>query len=653
MAERQTNNVAVFIDFENIALSAVNFFGEFDLKLLFEQIEKRGRVTIKRAYGDWSRLGKYRDALREHAVDTVQLYSYNYHQGGKNRADIRLVIDVMEALLQLNHIETVVIVSGDSDFSPLVSKVREYGKYAIGIGVQTSTSDLLIKACDEFIFYDDLVEAAYEQLKARREESAVVESSAERAAAAVAEAAAVEAAEAEAAAVDAAETASEAAAEAPSRSLAASQPSRVEQTASQPVAPTSVVTLLPPPVTVTLSAPPVPPPAATDLRSERETLRYFFDDLRLPIVPPDARSSILSALLDATEPGATLNQAVDKLKARYDYENVYRKREDIRTVARLAYRAGIFDFGKECPSLSSYVRRVAETDPERANRLADRTLLRIALEANLTLTPPAATSVLFAPARDEGYCVGLLDELIDEGLIERSGNSYFLRETDAISRLLQSPKLAEVRQDVERFPLRNGERVTLEEADRLFDTASAWRRRDFVASASCALKGLKMLFELYREREPGVGPDEFMWGAASYCSARAGVFFRSRDYTTARKYYLAFFWIAQEGDFAWELLRPLLPSLLSYYCMTLSHELEIRIGSFSGHTPPGDAVIALVEQLDDFGLIRMEDLAFKLAQANAAQLRSLIAQIEAAAPSAQRQRTLKVLHTAHERFTNS
>jgi len=159
---QDNQKIAVFIDFENISLSAANHFGEFDLGLLLKAIQRRGRITLRRAYGDWSRLIKYRDALRENAVELVQLYSYNVQQGGKNRADIRLVIDVMESLFMLDYIDTIVIVSGDSDFSSLMSKAREYGKYTIGVGVQASTSDLLIKACDEFIFYDKLVEEAYE-----------------------------------------------------------------------------------------------------------------------------------------------------------------------------------------------------------------------------------------------------------------------------------------------------------------------------------------------------------------------------------------------------------------------------------------------------------------------------------------------------------
>jgi uncharacterized protein (TIGR00288 family) len=611
--------IAVFIDFENISLSAANHFGEFDLGLLLKAIQRRGRITLRRAYGDWSRLIKYRDALRENAVELVQLYSYNVQQGGKNRADIRLVIDVMESLFMLDYIDTIVIVSGDSDFSSLMSKAREYGKYTIGVGVQASTSDLLIKSCDEFIFYDKLVEEAYEQIKAPRSLS-VSES-------------VIEAQQGFVAAT--AGTVAETGATAAEDKVAVPRP---------------VVIKRAPPTTAAASASTATTTAPVR-RSERETLRYFFEDLRLPVIPPDVRANILAELLSAAEPPATLNQAINKLKARYDFENVYRKREDIRAVARLAYRAGLFDFKPESPSLSAYVRNLNENDAERANRLVDQSLLRLALESHIRLTPPCATSILFAPARGESYCADLLNELTDLEFAERSGNQYFVRRTDAISLSLQRPELAGVKRDLEQFSLHANDRITLEEADRLFDAASDLRRHDFIASSNCALRGLKILAELYLRREPEVSVDEFLWGSASYCSSRAGAYFRNRDYISARHYYLAFFWITQEGDFAWELLRPLLPSLLSYFWMTLSHEVEVRVSSFSGHMAPGDTAVALVRELNDFGLKKMEELAYDLATANAAQLRALIAQIETAAQSNEQQMALTVLNSAHDRFT--
>jgi uncharacterized protein (TIGR00288 family) len=616
--------IAVFIDFENISLSAANHFGEFDLGLLLKAIQRRGRITLRRAYGDWSRLIKYRDALRENAVELVQLYSYNVQQGGKNRADIRLVIDVMESLFMLDYIDTIVIVSGDSDFSSLMSKAREYGKYTIGVGVQASTSDLLIKSCDEFIFYDKLVEEAYEQIKAPRSLSV-----------------------------------SESVIEAQQGFVAATAGTVAETGATaaedKAAVPRPVVIKRAPPTTAAASASTATTTAPVR-RSERETLRYFFEDLRLPVIPPDVRANILAELLSAAEPAeprATLNQAINKLKARYDFENVYRKREDIRAVARLAYRAGLFDFKPESPSLSAYVRNLNENDAERANRLVDQSLLRLALESHIRLTPPCATSILFAPARGESYCADLLNELTDLEFAERSGNQYFVRRTDAISLSLQRPELAGVKRDLEQFSLHANDRITLEEADRLFDAASDLRRHDFIASSNCALRGLKILAELYLRREPEVSVDEFLWGSASYCSSRAGAYFRNRDYINARHYYLAFFWITQEGDFAWELLRPLLPSLLSYFWMTLSHEVEVRVSSFSGHMAPGDTAVALVRELNDFGLKKMEELAYDLATANAAQLRALIAQIETAAQSNEQQMALTVLNSAHDRLTSN
>jgi len=619
---QDNQKIAVFIDFENISLSAANHFGEFDLGLLLKAIQRRGRITLRRAYGDWSRLIKYRDALRENAVELVQLYSYNVQQGGKNRADIRLVIDVMESLFMLDYIDTIVIVSGDSDFSSLMSKAREYGKYTIGVGVQASTSDLLIKSCDEFIFYDKLVEEAYEQIKTPRSSSIsgpVIEAQQGVGAGTVG-------------------TAAETAPTPAEEKVAVTRPVVIKR--AQPTTTAAMAS------TATTTAP--------IKRSERETLRYFFEDLRLPVIPPDVRANILAELLSAAEPAeprATLNQAINKLKARYDFENVYRKREDIRAVARLAYRAGLFDFKPESPSLSAYIRSLNENDAERANRLVDQSLLRLALESHIRLTPPCATSILFAPARGESYCADLLNELTDLEFAEHSGNQYFVRRTDAISLSLQRPELAGVKRDLEQFSLHANDRITLEEADRLFDAASDLRRHDFIASSNCALRGLKILAELYMKREPEVSVDEFLWGAASYCSSRAGAYFRNRDYISARHYYLAFFWITQEGDFAWELLRPLLPSLLSYFWMTLSHEVEVRVSSFSGHMAPGDTAVALVRELNDFGLKKMEELAYDLATANAAQLRALIAQIETAAQSNEQQLALTVLNSAHDRFT--
>jgi len=147
--------IAVFIDFENVATSAEANFGDFDVTAVMDLLRTRGRLLIKRAYGDWGRFHRYRRAMLENGIDLFQLYSVGVQQ--KNRADVRLAIDALETVFTRPSIDLYVIVSGDSDFTELIHKLRDYGKYTIGIGLRAATSDLLRRACDEFIFYETLV----------------------------------------------------------------------------------------------------------------------------------------------------------------------------------------------------------------------------------------------------------------------------------------------------------------------------------------------------------------------------------------------------------------------------------------------------------------------------------------------------------------
>ena len=145
------DQIAVFIDFENIALWAEREFFDFEVTALMEYLQTRGPAVVKRAYGDWSRFSRYRDELMNNSFDLIQIYSV---RGGKNRADIRMAIDSFEIAMTRPQINTYVIVSGDSDFGPLVGKLREYGRYTLGIGPRSITHHLLVKSCDEFIYLE-------------------------------------------------------------------------------------------------------------------------------------------------------------------------------------------------------------------------------------------------------------------------------------------------------------------------------------------------------------------------------------------------------------------------------------------------------------------------------------------------------------------
>ncbi len=147
-------SLAVFIDFENLALGFQGRRDKFDIGRVLERLVEKGKIIAKKAYADWSRFKEYTTPLHEAAIELIEIPRRALT--GKNSADIRLCVDAMDLAYAKEHIDTFVIVSGDSDFSPLVSKLKENGKHVIGLGMQESTSDLLRDNCDEFIYYEDL-----------------------------------------------------------------------------------------------------------------------------------------------------------------------------------------------------------------------------------------------------------------------------------------------------------------------------------------------------------------------------------------------------------------------------------------------------------------------------------------------------------------
>ena len=150
------SNLAVFCDFENVALGVRDAkLTKFDIRPIIERLLLKGSIVAKKAYCDWDRYKEFKPTMHEAAFELIEIP--HTRQSGKNSADIRMVVDALDLCYTKEHIDTFVIVSGDSDFSPLVSKLRENAKSVIGVGVKQSTSDLLINNCDEFIFYDDLV----------------------------------------------------------------------------------------------------------------------------------------------------------------------------------------------------------------------------------------------------------------------------------------------------------------------------------------------------------------------------------------------------------------------------------------------------------------------------------------------------------------
>jgi len=152
----EARSLAVFCDFENVALGVREAkYAQFDMEKVLERLLLKGSIVVKKAYCDWERYKEFKATMHGAAFELIEIP--HLRQSGKNSADIRMVVDALDLCYTKQHVDTFVIVSGDSDFSPLVSKLRENAKTVIGVGVKNSSSDLLIANCDEFIYYDDLV----------------------------------------------------------------------------------------------------------------------------------------------------------------------------------------------------------------------------------------------------------------------------------------------------------------------------------------------------------------------------------------------------------------------------------------------------------------------------------------------------------------
>ena len=170
-ASIDTISMALFCDFENVALGVRDAqYDKFDIKPVLERLLLKGSIVVKKAYCDWERYKGFKATMHEANFELIEIP--HVRQSGKNSADIRLVVDALDLCYTKAHVNTFVIISGDSDFSPLVSKLRENAKQVIGVGVKQSTSDLLVANCDEFIFYDDLVRESQRATSRRQPQNA-------------------------------------------------------------------------------------------------------------------------------------------------------------------------------------------------------------------------------------------------------------------------------------------------------------------------------------------------------------------------------------------------------------------------------------------------------------------------------------------------
>ena len=628
--------IAVYIDFENVATSAEANLGEFDVTAVMDLLRTRGRLLIKRAYGDWGRFHRYRRAMLENGVDLFQLYSVGIQQ--KNRADVRLAIDAIETVFTRPNIDVYVVVSGDSDFTELIHKLRDHGKYTMGIGLHAATSDLLRRACDEFIFYETLVSEGmvdiadelqlpdprellrraliaaeqkgetpifagrlkqvmlgldssfneanygYQQFRAFLEAHADLVSIQEQGLQLYISLKKPEAA--------------------PARGPAAESAHLIERTAEAAPAPTT-------------------PPAYKPAFELGQRYRSFLREVNLRMVEPNTRSQALADFLTVlqAQPGpVSLSTVSDLLKDRYDAENALTQKIAVLDVARLLVVSGALAFAGDQPSSLASIRQAADLTIETLARACDTAYIWRLVEGGVPVYVDQLAPVLDGPDADPAAVAALCDELAARDMIVPAGDTYAVAPK-MVEAILTRPELRLATAGLAIAPLPADKPVTPMTAEALFREASDLRQKDFAGSAQRYLQAARVQLESLRGNQARAGLDDLKWYLASYCSVKAGYAFVTGNYGEAIPYYLGFFSMAQEADSVWPRIQRLVQPMAAYFFAIAGKQVNQMVPPNLGRSPAAQVALRMYNHDSPLVVEAWAALMFQLADANLGLIR--------------------------------
>ena len=649
-----SNQIAVFIDFENIALWAEQEFLDFELTPLMEYLQSRGPLVIKRVYGDWSRFSHYREELMNNSVDLIQIYSV---RAGKNRADIRMALDALETAITRPQIQTFVIVSGDSDFGPLVSKLREYSRYTLGIGPRDVTHPLLIKACDEFIY----LESVLGDLHDPHAIPAPAGPDDETARSLLSKALAVHAQRAElpvlAAKLKQTMLLMDSAFN--EANFGYSQfKNWLEYNADLISLFLKDMQLYVAPKDFELpsdadlhpwvsaerangqeSAPRRPISAAVrslDLTPTTPTLRtqykQIFNRLKMTSVDFNTRRDVLRDIYrELTEnPGArTTDDLLEELCLRYESQGMIRSKTTLRQIWQMGFRQRAFDYNGQVASVHVPVSLADEIDSEAAFvQRAESGFVYAVINAGLDIDREELAAILLNDREQVDYIQNLLDDLGQRGQILFIDGRYSLPGHSTVP-FADEPALELLCYDIENVQLPDNAQRTAEKARFLSKTAMLQRSQDFAASARSYLLACRLQWDAIELGEPGASLDDLRWYMASYASVKAGELSQiHRDYANSRPYYLAFFYLVQEDDPLWSRMRGLINPMLSYYWVNAWRELGLTAAnpSLNTTTPAEIAISAVTHENQELCKLWFT-MTQKLAEVNPGLLRRVANQM--------------------------
>ena len=617
----QIEQYAVFIDFENIARWAEEVFLDFELTPVIEYLQGRGALVIKRAYGDWSRFSHYRDEMMENAFDLIQMYSV---RAGKNRADIRMAMDALETAMTRPHIRTFVIISGDSDFGALVSKLREYGKYTLGIGPRQITHRLLVKSCDEFVYLETLLGE-----NAMVTEHAATDIETGRSLLRKALRALGQRGETPVSAARLRQTmismnpafneanfgfrqfkdwleANNDLVELHTQDYRIFVSLREDKDADGAAA---VVTK----PTVVASPPTLEP--TSDLRTQ---YLQIFARLKMTAADFSTRRDVLRDIYrELSEyPGEyTTDSLLETLRERYELQGMGRSKTMLRHIWQMGFRQRAFDYGEHSASVRTPVWLASDIESESDFvRRAESGFVYAVIHAGLDVDVEELAAVLVNDPEQADYIQTLLAELEARGLITQSDGRYRLPGRSAIP-FCDQPVLLRVCNEIEHVQLPENAPRGPEKAFNLARRAMIQRSQDFSASARSYLYACRIQWDAVEDQEAGATLEDLRWLIASYASVKAGELSQvDKDYARSRGYYLAFFALVQEDDPLWSRMRGLINPMLVYYWANAGRELGVDVSSWNLSAALPAQVAMYAVNHDNSGLVagwrqRTRDLA--------------------------------------------
>ena len=630
-----SDQLALFIDFENVAIWAEDHFFDLELSQIMKYLQGRGPVVVKRAYGDWSRFSKYRDDLLDNSIDLTQMYSI---RAGKNRADIRLALDAFEIAINRPQIGTIVIVSGDSDFGELASKLREYGRYILGIGPREITHDLLVKSCDEFVYLETLLGQEPEPI-----ESAASERENARALLMGALAAHGKRGELPILAARLKQTMLSMEPTFNEANLGYNQfRTWLEHNSdlvnlffkglAMYVAPTDFK--IPREFAVVKpeerrEARQVPAPQASltdayanvfakvvavDLEPRRDVLRDIYRDL-------------------SERPGKwTYGALLNELQSRYESKGLVRSKTLLPKVLQLGFHQQAYEYLGSV-SVNTPLKLAGDIDSQATFiRRAESRFPHAVIESGLKVDRGQLAAVLLNDHTQVEYIQELLDDLEQRGRVEKVAGQYRLPERSE-NPLLDDPNLQVVIRELKALQLPDDLDRGIETAHKLAKSGMAKRSQDFVNSARDYLIACRLLWDAYERKDSKATLDDLQWYFASYASVKAGELSQVRHrYADAHPYYLAFFSLVQENAPLWNRMRGLINPMLSFYWRNLAHEMDVELVHT---TSPTKIAIQMATHADPALRARWQEATEKLASINPDLLRRVANQIRLAQEDSQ------------------